>query len=165
MELFRKTRPDAPAGQPGHQPPQGPLSEDSGPQTRSTRWHQRATWRLLIVVAVLALFAVWRAGTLDHALVNIGLNAKSCARNGFGATFCGSELEEYRARIQRAKTEGEAAQTKIEQLQHQSEEDNQRSQELVKRSQEEATAAGQRSQELAKRGEEEAAAAQRNGAP
>ena len=119
------------------------------------KWHQRAAWRLLIVAAVLVLIAAWRAGSFDHALVNVGLNAKPCARNGFGATFCGTELEEYRARIRRVKTEGEAAESKIRRLQRQSEEDNQRSQELVKRSQEEAAASGQRAQELARRSQEE----------
>jgi len=129
-------------------------SEDATERPR--KWHQRAAWRLLIVVAVLVLVAAWRAGSFDHALVNVGLNAKPCARNGFGATFCGTELEEYRARIHRVKTEGEATESKIR---RQSEEDNQRSRELIRRSQEEAAAAGQRYQELAKRGQEEAARA------
>jgi hypothetical protein len=102
------------------------------------RWHQRAVWRLLIVIAALVLIAAWRAGSYDHVLVNVGLNAKPCARNGFGATFCGSELEEYRAHVRRAREAGEAAESKIGQFQRQSEEASQRAQEFAKRSEEEA---------------------------
>src|ERR1700722_17206571 len=127
MELFRRTAGHDSAREPAHQPPLRPLSGDPEEEARPKAWHQRRTWRLLLVVAVLVLFAMWRAGTFDHALVNVGLNAKSCARNGFGATFWGSELEEYRAHIQRSRTEGEAAESKIRGLQRQSEEDNQRS--------------------------------------
>jgi hypothetical protein len=56
--------------------------------------------RVLIVILVVALFAAWRAGTFDHALVNVGLNAHDCARNGFGATYCGKELDKYRQNVQ-----------------------------------------------------------------
>jgi hypothetical protein len=45
------------------------------------------------------LIALWSRGTFDHTLVNVGLNAKECARNGFGATFCGDELDRYRRQV------------------------------------------------------------------
>jgi hypothetical protein len=80
-----------------------------------TKWHQRLGVRLLIVAVVLILVAAWRAGTFDQALYKVGLNAKECARNGLGATFCGQELTEYRDRITKAKEEGEAAASKIKQ--------------------------------------------------
>src|ERR1039458_10445870 len=69
--------------------------------------------KVLIVLAVLALIGLYARGTFDHLLYNVGLNAHECARNGFGATFCGHELDEYRAKIERVKQEGEAAQAKI----------------------------------------------------
>jgi hypothetical protein len=37
-------------------------------------------------LAVIAIIGLWARGTFDHALVNIGLNAKECARNGFGSS-------------------------------------------------------------------------------
>jgi hypothetical protein len=64
------------------------------------RWGRTATVAAGVAIAILVL--LWRAGTFDHALVNVGLNAKECARNGFGATFCGKELTEYRERQTRA---------------------------------------------------------------
>jgi Skp family chaperone for outer membrane proteins len=81
--------------------------------------------RVLIVLAMLAILGGYFSGSFDHALVNVGLNFKECARNGFGATFCGKELDEYRERIGRVKQENEATQQKIkessEKAQHESE--------------------------------------------
>lgn len=85
----------------------------SGPATPK-RWHERWSWRLLILLVLVFLFAAWHAGTFDHALYNVGLNAKPCARNGFGAVFCGQELTEYDEHIAQGKREGEAAGRKIE---------------------------------------------------
>lgn len=76
------------------------------------RWHQRRGPRVWIALLAIVLFFGWKAGTFDHALVNVGLNAKPCARNGFGATFCGQELEERQAAQRQAKQESEAAQVK-----------------------------------------------------
>ena len=52
-------------------------------------------------LAVCLLLGLYLNGNLDRTLYPVGLNFHECARNGFGATFCGSELDEYRARIER----------------------------------------------------------------
>ncbi|HST33035.1 MAG TPA: hypothetical protein VLJ80_05885 [Solirubrobacteraceae bacterium] len=56
----------------------------------------------VVVTALVLIFLIggYVSGTFDHVLYNVGLNYKECARNGFGATFCGSELDEYRERVQ-----------------------------------------------------------------
>lgn len=60
----------------------------------------RLSGKMLIVLVLISLvFTGWTQGTFDHALVNVGLNYNDCARNGFGATFCGDELTEYKQRI------------------------------------------------------------------
>jgi hypothetical protein len=61
--------------------------------------------RALIVLVVLALGGLYFSGRLDHLLYNVGLNYHECARNGLGATFCGHELTEVRARFSRIKSE------------------------------------------------------------
>jgi hypothetical protein len=68
---------------------------------------------ILIVGVVALLIAGYVSGQFDHPLYSVGLNFNECARNGFGATFCGSELDEYRERIDRAKVHGEEAVGKI----------------------------------------------------
>jgi hypothetical protein len=67
-------------------------------ETSSSRLWRRHWWKVAIVVVVLV--SMWSRGTFDHVLVNVGLNAKECARNGFGATLCGKELDVYRERLQ-----------------------------------------------------------------
>lgn len=52
---------------------------------------------VIVVVAVVA--AMYFSGRLDYALYNVGLNFHQCARNGFGATFCGSDLTAYQQRL------------------------------------------------------------------
>jgi hypothetical protein len=47
-------------------------------------------------VVILGLLAMWTSGNLDRPLSAVGLNYNDCARNAFGATFCGEELEEQR---------------------------------------------------------------------
>lgn len=73
-------------------------------------------------LAVAALVALYVHGNLDRPLYSVGLNFHECARNGLGATFCGSELDAYRARVQRVqesvariKREGEETQQHIAQ--------------------------------------------------
>lgn len=51
-----------------------------------------------IIIAALAI--LYFTGHLDRPLYTVGLNYHECARNGLGATFCGKELDEYRARVQ-----------------------------------------------------------------
>jgi hypothetical protein len=51
------------------------------------------------IFAFLWLGGIWTNGTFDYALVNLHLNFNECARNGFGATFCGPDLEEYKDKI------------------------------------------------------------------
>jgi hypothetical protein len=72
--------------------------------------------RVLIVLAVVVLAAVYFSGSVDHALYNVGLNFHECAHNRSGATLCGSELDEYRARVERTKRRTEAAQEKLSEL-------------------------------------------------
>jgi hypothetical protein len=55
--------------------------------------------RLVVILVLVALGVAYAAGTFDRLLVNVGLQAHECARNGFGATFCGKELDEYRQRV------------------------------------------------------------------
>lgn len=51
--------------------------------------------RLVAALCVVALLFAWHAGDFDSALVHVHLNAKPCVRNGYGATFCGSEATTY----------------------------------------------------------------------
>jgi len=54
---------------------------------------------IVIAAVVVILGALYFTGRLDYALYNVGLNFRECARNGFGATFCGSDLTAYQNRI------------------------------------------------------------------
>lgn len=54
-----------------------------------------------LVIAV--LIGLYVSGHFDRPLYSIGLNITECARNGLGATFCGKELDEYRARTEQVK--------------------------------------------------------------
>ncbi len=72
-----------------------------------------------IVVAIAVLFL---HGNLDRTLYPVGLNYHECARNGLGATFCGKELDEYRARVEAIKVKGQEAQTSLEESEKRSEE-------------------------------------------
>jgi len=56
-------------------------------------------------LVLVLLIGGYVSGTFDHVLYNVGLNYKECARNGFGATFCGDELDQYRERVQGLQTE------------------------------------------------------------
>ncbi len=70
---------------------------------------------ILVGLAIMVTILLWAAGTFDRLLYPVGLNLHECARNGFGATFCGKELDEYRERISRAKQEGRRAGEEVEQ--------------------------------------------------
>jgi hypothetical protein len=56
-----------------------------------------------IGLAIAVLIGFYLHGSFDRALSGIGLNHHECARNGFGATFCGKELDQYRQRIRAVK--------------------------------------------------------------
>ena len=60
-------------------------------------WPYWRRWVLAIVIGLLV--GSYFTGRLDHALYSVGLNFKQCARNGFGAVFCGSELTAYQDRL------------------------------------------------------------------
>jgi len=49
------------------------------------------------VVAVLLL--LYFRGTFDTALYPLGLNFQTCGKNGFGAVFCGDDLEAYEKEV------------------------------------------------------------------
>jgi hypothetical protein len=99
--------------------PGAPRPEDDGPSAapavepaRGTKKRGRTTLPLAAVI-VAAFLGLYFHGNLDRVFYPVGLNFNECARNGLGATFCGKELDEYRARLERVKAEGEAAQAKI----------------------------------------------------
>ena len=77
------------------------------------RWHQRWYWRLFAVALVLLVFAGWNSGAFDHALVNVGLNRHPCGRNGFGAVFCGRELEERQETQRTSERESKETTAKV----------------------------------------------------
>jgi len=47
--------------------------------------------KLTLAAMAVILAALYFTGRLDYALYPVGLNFHACGRNGFGATFCGSE--------------------------------------------------------------------------
>jgi len=100
--------------EPGYEPPEAPEDEDYEEYEEPRRWYQFTSFRVAVGLILIVLFLAWHAGTFDHLLYNVGLNAKPCARNGFGATFCGEELTEYNERLENAKREGNEASEKIE---------------------------------------------------
>jgi len=48
-----------------------------------------------VIVAFVGLVVLWHSGTFDRPLSEIGLNAKTCATNLFGAKLCGHDLAEW----------------------------------------------------------------------
>jgi hypothetical protein len=65
------------------------------PDHADPKWRQQLRWRLAIAAALVLLAVGWRAGTFDGVLVQVGLNAKPCVKNAYGATFCGSSATRY----------------------------------------------------------------------
>ena len=62
---------------------------------------KRKPWLRFALACVVALLGfLYFTGRMDHALYPMGLNFHACARNGLGATFCGSELTQYEQRWQ-----------------------------------------------------------------
>ena len=56
------------------------------------RFSARELCAAIVVVFVVYLYT---QGTFDNFLWRVGLNYQECATNGFGATFCGDQLERY----------------------------------------------------------------------
>jgi hypothetical protein len=73
--------------------------DDEQQRARAHRANRRLVKTVVVVVVALFLVSAWAKGTFDYALVNVGLNAKPCAKNGFGATFGGDDLTQYQQRI------------------------------------------------------------------
>lgn len=73
----------------------GPPAEAPAPAVRRSR--PSRFW--LVALLVVAIGGAWTSGSLDHVLVNVGLNYNDCVRNGFGATFCGDEATAYQQRV------------------------------------------------------------------
>lgn len=88
-------------GQPTADHVPAPVAGASAPPSPAKR-----KWPIAVTALVLVLLiGGYVSGTFDHVLYNVGLNYKECARNGFGATFCGDELDQYRERVQGLQTE------------------------------------------------------------
>ena len=70
------------------------------PERSDTPSRGRRAWKPILVAFVIGIAGAYYAtGRLDYALYPVGLNLHTCARNGFGATFCGSDLTAYDIRI------------------------------------------------------------------
>lgn len=128
-------------------PPEAPEDEDYEEYEEPPRWYHLTSFRVVVGLVLIVLFLAWHAGTFDHVLYNVGLNAKPCGRNGFGAVFCGEELTEYNERFENAKREGNEASEKIE---HESQEAEAKAQRELKEDEENP----QRAEEETQRTEE-----------
>jgi hypothetical protein len=68
-------------------------------------WPGRA---VIAAVLVIGAGALWNHGTFDDVLYHVHLNAKTCAKNAFGATFCGDDLKQYCDRFNISDARNEA---------------------------------------------------------
>ncbi len=75
----------------------------------------RMKWKVTLLVVVVIVGVMYFSGRLDYALYNVGLNFNTCARNGFGATFCGADLTEYENRMRRVQLQISQAQQTLTQ--------------------------------------------------
>jgi hypothetical protein len=70
---------------------------------QQTAERDRKNGRVLIAIAVVAVVIVaWTHGTFDNFLWRVHLNYTTCGMNGFGATFCGKDYDQYNQRLQQA---------------------------------------------------------------
>ena len=60
---------------------------------------QRPKWTGVAIVVTVVVGWLYLHGTFDRALYSVGLNWNECASNGFGATFCGDDLDRYRQNV------------------------------------------------------------------
>lgn len=86
--------------------------EDESPTANARR--RRGKWTGAALVVTVVVGWLYLHGTFDRALYSAGLNWNECASNGFGATFCGDDLDRYRERVVEPAREAEA---ELEQLQ------------------------------------------------
>lgn len=77
--------------------------------------------KLTLAAGAAILAAMYFSGRLDYALYPVGLNLHTCARNGFGATFCGPDLTAYENRIRGVQQQFQSAQQQIQQTMTQQE--------------------------------------------
>jgi len=64
---------------------------------------RRENKKAIVIVAIFCvLLFAWTRGTFDNFLWRVHLNYTTCGTNGFGATFCGKDLERYQQRLQNA---------------------------------------------------------------
>lgn len=77
-----------------------PHEDSTPPRSEAERpwWEDNSKWPFA-AAALVFLYVLWASGSLDHALVNLGLNHDDCYRNGFGAVFCGDEWSEFKSNI------------------------------------------------------------------
>jgi hypothetical protein len=80
---------------------------------------RKMTFLVGVVVAVVA--TLYFTGRLDYALYPVGLNFHTCARNGFGATFCGSDLTAYENRVRGIQRQAQQIQRTLTQNAQQTE--------------------------------------------
>lgn len=78
-----------------HQPPRVAPRRAVALEAPRERRGIRVPRKVVAAVVVLLLVIAWQSGSFDQVLAPMGLNAKSCIRNGYGATFCGSQAESY----------------------------------------------------------------------
>ena len=72
----------------------------AGATTRGQADTGGTPWKRIVAFFVVGIVvALYFTGRLDYALYNVGLNFHTCARNGFGATFCGGDLTAYENRV------------------------------------------------------------------
>lgn len=82
--------------------PQATTPDPSANAVRVAAEEQARTMRLVRRVIVglgVAVAILYFTGSLDKMLAPVGLNFRDCATNGFGATFCGDDLEEYQREV------------------------------------------------------------------
>ncbi len=68
---------------------------------------------ILIALAIIVA-GLYFSGRLDYVLYPAGLNFHACARNGFGATFCGPDLTAYDARLRNAARQARMVECQVD---------------------------------------------------
>lgn len=70
--------------------------------------------KLTLAAVAVIVAALYFTGRLDYTLYPVGLNWHGCARNGFGATFCGSDLTAYNTRLRDVQQQAHAAECQVD---------------------------------------------------